>query len=231
MQDLRPGRPGREGPRAGTSQTCHQCGLRNLAAGGETRHACVPACSWVGHAETNAAININNAVGMPVSGRGDLGLPDPRRVNPRTPLNRDATEVAPAFSPGRCSTGSHHPGLAEVVATCRPTHVVREDFITEFDAIGRRLGETYPLNPTLGHPVLRRLGKGNDRPSRGPQRPPASIRSCLHGMRNPAVGRGVRTSSSAPVLRWLTYDLNAVTAGLSPTLELRPSRGPEHARD
>ncbi|GAA0844933.1 RNA-guided endonuclease InsQ/TnpB family protein [Streptosporangium amethystogenes subsp. fukuiense] len=58
----------------GTSQTCHRCGHRDAAARDGTRYACTnPACGWVGHADTNAAININNAVGTPVSGRGDFG--------------------------------------------------------------------------------------------------------------------------------------------------------------
>ncbi|WP_245899339.1 RNA-guided endonuclease InsQ/TnpB family protein [Nonomuraea indica] len=59
----------------GTSQTCHRCGRRE-AANRETRavFACKnPACGWIGHADTNAAINIANADGTPVSGRGDLG--------------------------------------------------------------------------------------------------------------------------------------------------------------
>ena len=61
-------------PARGTSQTCHQCGHRDPAARDGIRYACVnPACGWAGHADTNAAINIKNAVGMPVSGRGDLG--------------------------------------------------------------------------------------------------------------------------------------------------------------
>ncbi|GAA3508137.1 putative transposase [Streptosporangium album] len=62
-------------PARGTSQTCHRCGHRDPAARDGIRYACAnPACGWVGHADTNAAINIKNAVGMPVSGRGDLGV-------------------------------------------------------------------------------------------------------------------------------------------------------------
>ncbi|MER6829915.1 transposase, partial [Streptosporangium sp. NPDC000563] len=61
-------------PAPGTSQTCHQCGHRDAANRDKTRFACLnPDCGWVGHADTNAAININNADGTPVSGRGDLG--------------------------------------------------------------------------------------------------------------------------------------------------------------
>ncbi|WP_326830292.1 transposase [Streptosporangium sp. NBC_01810] len=54
---------------------CHRCGRRDPAARDGIRYACAnPVCGWVGHADTNAAINIKNAVGMPVSGRGDLGI-------------------------------------------------------------------------------------------------------------------------------------------------------------
>ncbi|WP_433381205.1 RNA-guided endonuclease InsQ/TnpB family protein [Streptosporangium sp. CA-115845] len=61
-------------PARGTSQTCHRCGHRDPAARNGTRYACTnPGCGWVGHADTNAAININNADGSAVSGRGDLG--------------------------------------------------------------------------------------------------------------------------------------------------------------
>ncbi len=62
-------------PAPGTSQTCHRCGHRDPASRNGTVLACVnPVCGWVGHADTNAAININNAAGPAVSGRGDLGL-------------------------------------------------------------------------------------------------------------------------------------------------------------
>ncbi|MBO4272466.1 RNA-guided endonuclease InsQ/TnpB family protein [Microbispora triticiradicis] len=61
-------------PARGTSQTCHQCGHCDPAARAGIRYACVnPACGWAGHADTNAAINIRNAAGTAVSGRGDLG--------------------------------------------------------------------------------------------------------------------------------------------------------------
>ncbi|MEU3164376.1 RNA-guided endonuclease TnpB family protein [Streptosporangium sp. NPDC006930] len=63
-----------EVPAPGTSQTCHRCGHRDPASRNATVFACVnPACGWVGHADTNAAININNADGSAVSGRRDLG--------------------------------------------------------------------------------------------------------------------------------------------------------------
>ncbi|MFJ2031753.1 RNA-guided endonuclease InsQ/TnpB family protein [Streptosporangium sp. NPDC087985] len=62
-------------PAAGTSQTCHRCDHRDPASRNGTVFACTnPACGWVGHADTNAAININNADGSAVSGRGDLGV-------------------------------------------------------------------------------------------------------------------------------------------------------------
>ncbi|WP_326830112.1 transposase [Streptosporangium sp. NBC_01810] len=62
-------------PARGTSQTCHRCGHRDPAARDGIRYACAnPACGWVGHADTNAAINIKNAAGTVVSGRGDLGV-------------------------------------------------------------------------------------------------------------------------------------------------------------
>ncbi|WP_405084147.1 RNA-guided endonuclease InsQ/TnpB family protein [Microbispora sp. NBC_01389] len=61
-------------PAPGTAQTCHRCGHRDSAARDGTRFSCVnPACGWAGHADTNAAINIRNAAGTAVSGRGDLG--------------------------------------------------------------------------------------------------------------------------------------------------------------
>ncbi|MEU8195074.1 transposase [Microbispora amethystogenes] len=61
-------------PAPGTSQTCHRCGHRDPAGRSGIRYACVnPACGWAGHADTNAAINIRNAAGTAVSGRGDLG--------------------------------------------------------------------------------------------------------------------------------------------------------------
>ncbi len=61
-------------PAPGTSQTCHRCGHRDPAARAGIRYACVnPGCGWAGHADTNAAINIYNAAGTVVSGRGDLG--------------------------------------------------------------------------------------------------------------------------------------------------------------
>ncbi|WP_433380836.1 RNA-guided endonuclease InsQ/TnpB family protein [Streptosporangium sp. CA-115845] len=63
-------------PAPGTSQMCHRCGHRDADSRDKTVFACTdPACGWVGHADTNAAINIKNAVGTPVSGRGDLGVP------------------------------------------------------------------------------------------------------------------------------------------------------------
>ncbi|MEU9831892.1 transposase [Streptosporangium sp. NPDC048047] len=59
----------------GTSQTCHRCGHRDPAARTGIRYACAStACGWVGHADVNAAINIRNAAGTAVSGRGDLGF-------------------------------------------------------------------------------------------------------------------------------------------------------------
>ncbi|MGW0587199.1 zinc ribbon domain-containing protein [Streptosporangium sp. NPDC002607] len=56
-------------PARGTSQTCHRCGQHAPAARDGTRYACAnPTCGWAGHADTNAAINIKNAVGTPVFG-------------------------------------------------------------------------------------------------------------------------------------------------------------------
>ncbi|MEV6981343.1 transposase [Sphaerisporangium sp. NPDC051017] len=61
-------------PAPGTSQTCHRCGHRDPASRDGTRFSCTdPGCGWTGHADTNAAINIRNAAGTVVSGRGDLG--------------------------------------------------------------------------------------------------------------------------------------------------------------
>ncbi|TMR93244.1 transposase [Nonomuraea basaltis] len=61
-------------PAPGTSQTCHQCGHRDPGNRARTVFTCKnPGCGWAGHADSNAAININNAAGTVVSGRGDLG--------------------------------------------------------------------------------------------------------------------------------------------------------------
>jgi putative transposase len=61
-------------PAQGTSQRCHRCGRRVAVARNGIRYACTdPGCGWAGHADTNAAINIENAAGTAVSGRGDLG--------------------------------------------------------------------------------------------------------------------------------------------------------------
>lgn len=61
-------------PAPGTSQICHLCGHRDAASRNSTRFSCTnPSCGWSGHADTNAAINIRNAAGTVVSGRGDLG--------------------------------------------------------------------------------------------------------------------------------------------------------------
>lgn len=62
-------------PAPGTSQTCHQCGHRDPGNRTGTVFACTnPACGWVGHADSNAAINMANAAGTAVSGRGDLAV-------------------------------------------------------------------------------------------------------------------------------------------------------------
>ncbi|MER5625049.1 zinc ribbon domain-containing protein [Streptosporangium sp. NPDC002544] len=51
-------------PAAGTSQTCHRCGHREATNRDGTKFACRnPDCGWVGHADTNAAINIKNVDG------------------------------------------------------------------------------------------------------------------------------------------------------------------------
>ncbi|MET8007309.1 RNA-guided endonuclease InsQ/TnpB family protein [Nonomuraea glycinis] len=61
-------------PAPGTSQTCHRCGHRDPASRDDARFSCANlVCGWTGHADTNAAINIRNAAGTAVSGRGDLG--------------------------------------------------------------------------------------------------------------------------------------------------------------
>ncbi|MEU9833379.1 transposase [Streptosporangium sp. NPDC048047] len=61
-------------PAPGTSITCHRCGHRDATSRNGIRFACSnPVCAWTGHADTNAAINIRNAAGTVVSGRGDLG--------------------------------------------------------------------------------------------------------------------------------------------------------------
>ncbi|MER6942419.1 transposase [Nonomuraea sp. NPDC000554] len=62
-------------PAPGTSQTCHQCGHQEPAnRASQAAFACRnTACGWTGNADHNAAINIRNAAGTAVSGRGDLG--------------------------------------------------------------------------------------------------------------------------------------------------------------
>jgi putative transposase len=63
-------------PAAGTSQTCHRCGHRDPAARvSQAVFSCTsPVCGWIGNADHNAAINIQNAAGTVVPGRGDLGV-------------------------------------------------------------------------------------------------------------------------------------------------------------
>ncbi|GGM25110.1 transposase [Micromonospora sonchi] len=56
-------------PAAGTSQTCSACGHRDPASRNGARFVCT-SCSWVGHADSNAALNILNAAGLAVYGRG-----------------------------------------------------------------------------------------------------------------------------------------------------------------
>lgn len=56
-------------PAAGTSQTCSQCRHRDPLSRSGVKFACT-ACGWVGHADTNAAVNIWNAAGLAVYGRG-----------------------------------------------------------------------------------------------------------------------------------------------------------------
>ncbi|WP_225877992.1 RNA-guided endonuclease InsQ/TnpB family protein [Spongiactinospora rosea] len=89
-------------PTPGTSQTCHRCGHRDPACRDGTRFSCAaPTCGWTGHADTNAAINIRNAAGTVVSGRGDLGTArSAKRQPPRAPLSGYATGQSPAFSWG-----------------------------------------------------------------------------------------------------------------------------------
>ncbi|MEV0150953.1 MULTISPECIES: zinc ribbon domain-containing protein [unclassified Nonomuraea] len=85
LQGRRSRRPGGEGPAAGTSQTCHRCGHRDAAARvSQAVISCTsPACGWIGNADHNAAINIANAAGTAVSGRGDLR--DTRSVKRQPP--------------------------------------------------------------------------------------------------------------------------------------------------
>ncbi|WP_189050317.1 RNA-guided endonuclease InsQ/TnpB family protein, partial [Micromonospora sonchi] len=56
-------------PAAGTSQTCSACGHRDPASRKGVVFACT-SCRWVGHADSNAALNIVNGAGLAVYGRG-----------------------------------------------------------------------------------------------------------------------------------------------------------------
>lgn len=56
-------------PAAYTSQTCSSCGHRARESRAGARFACT-SCGWVGHADSNAAVNILNAAGLAVYGRG-----------------------------------------------------------------------------------------------------------------------------------------------------------------
>jgi putative transposase len=60
-------------PAAGTSQTCSQCGHRDPAFRRGIAFACT-LCGWVGHADTNAALNIKYAAGRAVPGRGAVAV-------------------------------------------------------------------------------------------------------------------------------------------------------------
>ncbi len=60
-------------PAAYTSQTCSTCGHRDKASRCGTDFACT-ACGWVGHADSNAALNILNAAGL---GRVRTWSPEP----------------------------------------------------------------------------------------------------------------------------------------------------------
>ncbi|MEU0078586.1 transposase [Micromonospora tulbaghiae] len=50
-------------PATRTSQTCSACGHRDPASRAGIRFVCT-SCGWVGHADTNAAVNILNAAGL-----------------------------------------------------------------------------------------------------------------------------------------------------------------------
>ncbi|MEU0078438.1 transposase [Micromonospora tulbaghiae] len=55
-------------PAAGTSQKCSACGHRDPVSRAGIKFSCT-SCGWVGHADTNAALNIL-AAGLAVNGRG-----------------------------------------------------------------------------------------------------------------------------------------------------------------
>jgi putative transposase len=56
-------------PAAYTSQTCSTCGHCDKDSRSRVKFACT-SCGWVGHADANAALNVLNAAGLAVSGRG-----------------------------------------------------------------------------------------------------------------------------------------------------------------
>ncbi|MET7747925.1 zinc ribbon domain-containing protein [Micromonospora sp. NPDC005367] len=56
-------------PAAGTSQKCSACGHRDPASRRDVAFVCT-SCGWTGHADSNAAMNILNAAGLAVYGRG-----------------------------------------------------------------------------------------------------------------------------------------------------------------
>jgi putative transposase len=67
-------------PAAYTSQTCSMCGHRDWASRTGVRFACTR-CGWVGHADSNAAVNILNAAGL---GRVRTWSPAPGGVEAST---------------------------------------------------------------------------------------------------------------------------------------------------
>lgn len=91
-------------PAAGTSQICSTCGHRDPASRSGTRFVCT-SCGWVCHADTNAAVNILNAAGLAVYGRGD----DVNRRPDEASTTREAAYPLPGTWSARVS-GSQQQG-------------------------------------------------------------------------------------------------------------------------
>ncbi|GAA1625060.1 hypothetical protein GCM10009733_022180 [Nonomuraea maheshkhaliensis] len=101
-------------PAPGTSQTCHRCGHRDPASRNGTVPACVnPVCGSAMPTPTPRSTSTTPR-GLRCQDVETSASPGLRSVNPRAPLDRDATGEPSAFKPGR---RSQHHQRRRVVAT------------------------------------------------------------------------------------------------------------------